>query len=295
MSLCGRQKPRSDLSQVRRAKVDLINKVAAHLKEKDITNATERECATFAFARNSKTLAAFDRYERRLLARRNRALRKLASSRATQERLRAAAERSQAAQQVGPPLTKQHVRDDLFAQNVMPLRLGDFVKSVVKSGFKSARGSVQHPIGNISIFITIGNNTGRLILHFNANDEAVVQEFAMVRKSVQVGGGSWLIQCPETKKLVRYLFLAGDQRRFRSHHALRLTYRSNSISAEDRPWVRCFKLMYRIGATDFFDLPPRPKHMHPRTYRRICNRLNEAVKFLRRSLVRDQLLFRDSR
>jgi hypothetical protein len=95
--------------------------------------------------------------------------------------------------------------------------------------------------------------------------------------------------------MVRSLYVARDQQRFRSHHALRLTYRSKGVSAEDRRWERCTKLMERIGATDFLDLPSRPKFMRRRTYQQVCDAINEIARATRRALMRDQMLFRDSK
>jgi hypothetical protein len=66
-----------EILRVRRAKVDLINGTAKHLKGEDLQSMPEGERATLAFTLKSKTLSAFDRYERRALSRRNRALRGL--------------------------------------------------------------------------------------------------------------------------------------------------------------------------------------------------------------------------
>jgi len=52
-----------DLLRVQRAKVDLVNGAAKHLERADVS-LPEGERAALAFMRKSKTLAAFDRYER---------------------------------------------------------------------------------------------------------------------------------------------------------------------------------------------------------------------------------------
>jgi hypothetical protein len=95
--------------------------------------------------------------------------------------------------------------------------------------------------------------------------------------------------------MVRSLYVARDQQHFRSHHALRLTYRSKGVSAEHRRWERCAKPMERIGATDFLHLPSRPKFMRRRTYQQVCDGINEIARAMRRALARDELLFRDSK
>src|SRR6266545_3655258 len=62
-----------EILRVRRAKVDLVNRAADHLRDEDARSLPPEERATLAFAQNAKTLAAFDRYERRARSRRNRA------------------------------------------------------------------------------------------------------------------------------------------------------------------------------------------------------------------------------
>ena len=281
-----------DMSRLQQAKVHLVNKAAAHVQEEQtFVEVTEQECVTVAFLRNSKTLAAFNRYESRLFARRNRALRKLAKSRAVQERLCAAEERSRTAEQVGPPRQKQHRRADLFMQDVLSLHLRDIMKMVKPGkGIAILKASLPHRIAIIQIIAKVGSDTGCISLHFDANGEAVVQKFTIVRRSTQVAGGTWLIECPETKKMVRSLYLAPGQQCFRSHHALSLTYRSKSMNAWERCLHRCEKLMTQIGATDFLDSPPRPKYMRRRTYQQICERMNEEASIMARSFVRNQLL-----
>jgi hypothetical protein len=107
----------------------------------------------------------------------------------------------------------------------------------IKPGTRSTHGttwlkaSLQHSITDIEIFVDVESNNGCISLHFEANGKTVVQRFAIARRSTQVGGGAWFFQCPETKKMVRSLYLAADQQRFRSHHALGLTYRSKGVSA----------------------------------------------------------------
>jgi hypothetical protein len=61
-----------EILRVRRAKVDLVNRAANHLRDEDARALPPCERATMGFAQKSKTLVAFDRYERRALSRRNR-------------------------------------------------------------------------------------------------------------------------------------------------------------------------------------------------------------------------------
>jgi hypothetical protein len=87
-----------EILRVRRAKVDLVNRAANHLRDEDARALPPCERATMGFAQKSKTLVAFDRYERRALSRRNQALRRLR----TLQRLEAIS-RKKSADAVGPP------------------------------------------------------------------------------------------------------------------------------------------------------------------------------------------------
>src|SRR5262249_29228347 len=112
-----------DLFRMQRAKVDLINGIAKHLKYTD-ASLGEGDHLALAFMRKSKMLAAFDRYERRAASRRNRLLRKL---RMLQElhRRRAAVER------VGPPRPREHLREMPFVEDVVRLEIHRAVKSAI--------------------------------------------------------------------------------------------------------------------------------------------------------------------
>jgi hypothetical protein len=265
-----------DMCQLKLKRVDLINTAAARLPQTDLAGAaTDRERVIEAFNRNSKTLAAFDRYERRLFAKRNRSLRRLDRLQAAEERSLAAERREWFAEEVGPRLPKERGRRSPFVEPVAELRLSDLMKTVSK-GFKGWCWLLQHPsISAASAFVSIKSNAGKLKLRFNARGESVVQNFTIARRLTRVGGGNWLIECPETKKMVRSIYLASDQQRFRSKHALGLTYTVNTGVAW-RHEARLEKLMDRIGASDPLALPARPKYMRRRTYSQLCQAIRDA-------------------
>lgn len=67
-----------ELLRVRQTKVGLINGAVRRLgRDEDVQLLEQGERTSLAFAQIAKVIAALDRYERRALARRNRALRKL--------------------------------------------------------------------------------------------------------------------------------------------------------------------------------------------------------------------------
>jgi len=70
-------------------------------------------------------------------------------------------------------------------------------------------------------------------------------------------------------------FLRPGKRRFRSRHALELTYDSSRRTAPYRHAARCEKLMERIGATYSDMYPPRPKYMRRLTHLRILAEMTQ--------------------
>jgi hypothetical protein len=105
-----------ELLRVRRTKVEIVNHAAKRLRNED--GLPEGDRIVLAFARKAKTLTAFDRYERRALSRRNRALRNL---RRLQQK------RARPIEQVGPPRPKP-ARPYPFDQRVLRLRLSEVIR-----------------------------------------------------------------------------------------------------------------------------------------------------------------------
>jgi hypothetical protein len=210
-----------DLDRVRRAKVDLVNQATRFSRDKDCPVG---ERVALAFATHAKTLAAFDRYERRALSRRRRAMRILSQlgKARLQERL---AERNR----VGPPRPKQPPknRNELFTWRTLALDLNSLLKPLARSG------SGSYPLSTS----TWKNNNGEFAqIQFRArltDDEVVItakghvegnefgQEIAASRRRTKVGGVVWSSRCPETGKNVWLLYYCIPRgQRFRSRHAL---------------------------------------------------------------------------
>jgi len=283
-----------EILRVRRANVDLVNRAADHLRDEDARSLPPGERATLAFAQKAKTLAAFDRYERRARSRRNRALRELRLL----QRLEAAGRKKQA-EQVGPPRPRARTRRNPFDQVVLRLGLSDLMP---RSQFKPNTthdlpqlqwGPRESPVMTVHASIDLGPDGDRGHLHLRIYDgsfhvrryeECVTQAFIIARMPSPVGGFKWFIQCPDTHKMVRDLCLTrGGQGYFRSRHALNLTYRSKSVPAWEHHCERCQKLMDRLGADDFQNLPPRPKYMRRRTYDPLRSEIEEAVLLMLRA------------
>jgi hypothetical protein len=270
-----------DLLRVQQAKVGLINGMAKQLGRAD-ASLSEDERLALAFMQKSKTLTAFDRYERRATSRRNCALRKL---RALEDLHR----RQDSKEQVGPPRPRERFKGSLFVENVRRLEIHRLVKAAIEIGRKLpcndgsstfrigwGWGPPEKPDASISVAVNVSGNSGLLILSFTANGQHIAQEFMLSRVLTRVGGGKWLVWCKEYDKSVQDLYFDPGQRCFRSRHALRLHYRSKSMPVWERHWERCEKLMDRLGATYYRDPPPRPKYMRRATYRRLRREMENA-------------------
>jgi hypothetical protein len=209
----------------------------------------------------AKTLAAFDRYERRATSSRNRLLRKLRA-------LQALHRRQESVELIGPPRPRQPSKGSPFVEDVWRLEIDRVVKAAIQTGAKlpSQGGSLKSHVyvrwgpaersHTCVCGVGLWADHGSLVL---TNGQLGVQSFTLARVLTRVGGGKWLVKCPESGKMVQELYLNVDQQRFRSRHALKLRYRSKAMPAWERHWERCQKLMDRIGATHYRDLPPRPE------------------------------------
>jgi hypothetical protein len=91
--------PQAEIERVREAKVNMVNRAYAHLRDEGGRLLSAGERAALAFAGKTEILMACERYERRAISRRNRALRALAK---LQRELR----RKEGIEFVGPPRPK---------------------------------------------------------------------------------------------------------------------------------------------------------------------------------------------
>jgi hypothetical protein len=282
-----------DLLRVQRAKVDLVNGAAKHLERVD-ASLPEGERAALAFMGKTETLAAFDRYERRATASRNRLLRKL---RALQD----FNDRQESIELVGPRRPKQQLTTLPFVENVWKLDIHRVVKTATEIGVKLQPQNrswafridwgwpQEKPTVRICMRVELSGDRGLLMI-FDMNRQQIAQSWSLARVLTPVGGGKWLAQCPESGKMVQDLYLDPAQQRFRSRHALKLRYRSKAMLPWERHWKRCQKLMHRIGATHsdilLDSLPPRPKYMGRTAYWRLCHEIRTEASSMYRAQLR---------
>ena len=236
----------AEIERVRQTKVTLVNRAYAHLREGGrLLPAGER--AALAFAGKTEILMACERYERRAISRRNRAMQALAK---LQRELR----REEAIEVVGPP------RPKLPRTRHIPFREQDVLRLEVEQILRlsppmdrvnfSCTCEWQPHKSMVGVHVTTEGDRGVLDLCFQVNGKPIAQTFELAGSVMRVGGVRWTVKCPESGKMVRdlYLVLRPNHTRFRSRHALGLSYRSSYLTPKKRYGERARRLMDRLGA-----------------------------------------------
>ena len=265
----------AEIERVRQTKVNLVNRASAQLREEGAGLLSAGERAALAFAGKTEILMACERYERRAISRRNRALHALAK---LQRELR----REEAIEVVGPPRPKSSLtRHNPFRENVLRLEVEKLMGSAPRGRVNFSSTCEWHFIKNmygepgkstVGVYVTADDHHGFLHLRFEVNGEPIAQTFELAGKAMRVGGVRWTVKCPESGKMVRDLYL--HDRHFRSRHALGLSYCSNW--PKKRHWEHARKLMNRLGAFEWGEPPLRPKNMQRRTFARLEDELWDA-------------------
>ncbi len=271
----------AEIERVRQTKVTLVNRAYAHLRDEGGRLLSAGERAALAFAGKTEILMACERYERRAIWRRNRALQALAK---LQRELR----REEAIELVGPPRPKSSVTRHIpFREDVLRLEVEKVMGASPRLGRVNFSCAYEWQPGKslygrqpgksmVGVHVTTDGDHGFLHLDFQVNGEPIAQTFALAGTAMRVGGVRWTVKCPETGKMVRdlYLFLRPNHTHFRSRHALGLSYCSNW--RKKRHWERAKRLMDRLGATEWREPPIRPKNMQRRTFKRLVDELWDA-------------------
>jgi hypothetical protein len=232
------------------------------------------ERAALAFAGKTEILMACERYERRAISRRNRAMQALAK---LQRELR----RKEAIEVVGPP------RPKLPRTRHIPFREQDVLRLEVEQILRSSPPMERMNLSctcewqphkrMVGAHVTTEGDRGFLDLCFQVNGKPIAQTFELAGSVMRVGGVRWTVKCPESGKMVRdlYLVLRPNHTRFRSRHALGLSYRTSYLKPKERYGERAWRLMDRLGA-QWGEPPIRPKYMQRRTFRRLKDELCDA-------------------
>ena len=261
----------SEIERVRQAKVSMVKRAYAHLRDEGGRLLSAGERAALAFAGKTEILMACERYERRAISRRNRALQALAK---LQRELR----RKEAIEFVGPPRPKLPRTIPFREEDVLRLEVEQVMRSSPPMGRVNFSCSCEWQPHKrmVGVHVTTDGDRGFLDLRFQVNGKPIAQTFALAGSVMRVGGVRWTVKCPESGKMVRdlYLVLRPNHTHFRSRHALGLSYCSNW--PKKRHWERAKKLMDRLGATEWGEPPIRPKNMQRRTFARLVDALWDA-------------------
>src|SRR5262245_36645845 len=264
----------AEIERVRQTKVTLVNRAYAHLRDEAGRLLSAGERAALAFAGKTEILMACERYERRAISRRNRAMQALAK---LQRELR----RKEAIEVVGPPRPKlprtRHI--PFREQDILRLEVEQILRSSPPMERMNFSGTCewQPPKRMVGVHVTTEGDRGFLDLCFQVNGKPIDQTFELAGSVMRVGGVRWTVKCPESGKMVRdlYLVLRPNHARFRSRHALGLSYRTSYLKPHERYQERAWRFMDRLGA-QWGEPPIRPKYMQRRTCRRLRDELWDA-------------------
>ena len=203
----------AEIERVRQTKVNLVNRASAQLREEGAGLLSAGERAALAFAGKTEILMACERYERRAISRRNRALHALAK---LQRELR----REEAIEVVGPPRPKSSLtRHNPFRENVLRLQVEKLMGSAPRGRVNFSCTCEWHFVksmygepgkSTVGVYVTADDHHGFLHLRFEVNGEPIAQTFELAGKAMRVGGVRWTVKCPESGKMVRDLYFVID-------------------------------------------------------------------------------------
>jgi hypothetical protein len=106
------------------------------------------------------------------------------------------------------------------------------------------------------------------------------QRITLSASPCHYGGRKWFFLCPVMNRRASVLWLPRGAQHFASRHAWpgQVAYRSQFMTALDRAYLGMERIKRRlIGDLDpqEWDLPPKPKWMRWKTYRRFVERIEE--------------------
>ena len=217
----------TEILRVRQAKVDLLNREAQRLNIADANLRTPDDIMATAFAAKLEDLSVLERYERRTLSKRNRALRAVTAARRANDAR----------------------RRDVFLEPVERLNVTAVVEAALVHSphprYSELAGWSGETYGaaldlrsagllRADAFVQCQDAAaGGMRVHMTyEGNESVVQDFAIAKRSAGVGGGQWIAICPTTGQPVANLYMRTGARGVKSRFALNLHYRSKRRGAD---------------------------------------------------------------
>lgn len=115
------------------------------------------------------------------------------------------------------------------------------------------------------------------------------QRISLIARSCHFGGLQWYFICPVTGRRASVLWKPPGATRFCSRHAWgrQVAYTSQCLGTVDRAWRTKSKIKNRLIGDldpDDWDLPPKPKWMRWKTYRRYEERFDRQEDLLDREI-----------
>jgi hypothetical protein len=129
--------------------------------------------------------------------------------------------------------------------------------------------------GSISARVQIDECKATLVLSYVLNGASITQFIRLDTSPCRFGGVRWFAFCPETGRRVGHLYIGG--RGALSRHAYGLAFNSQREGEVDRMFRRRDKLFDRLKSSNP-EMPPRPKGMHGKTYKRLLEGLWKEEK-----------------
>lgn len=174
--------------------------------------------------------------------------------------------------QYGKPLAEEALRIDLpwmLRQGLA--RPGQSITGTLRW---TCRGE---PSGNVSYTCDMRDpDDATLELRFKVTRRSsgtakdYVQRIRLSHTEPHFGGKRWWMHCPHTGERVAKLYVPDGGDIFASRRAWRIGYRSQRVSARDKPFEALNRLQRRLGCPEGWEMPiRRPKGMHRRTYARL--------------------------
>ena len=111
------------------------------------------------------------------------------------------------------------------------------------------------------------------------------QTITLASRPRHFGGAQWYFVCPETGRLASVLWRPPGANKFCSRQTWKrqVAYTSQCVGPTDRAWRGKARIKARLIANldpEEWDLPPKPKGMRWRTYRRYEARFDRYEEFL---------------
>ena len=193
-----------EIERVRQTKITLVNRASAQLRDEGAAALSIGERVALALAGKAKILMTCERYERRAISKRKRALHALAK---IQREFR----RAMAMELVGPPRPKSQLnRHYPFHENVLRLQVSKITgsslglnlnRSSTYEWWKEDWDGLPSPDSrsSVAVYVNTVGDRGFLKLTLQVEGEPIEQKFELFCREMGVGV-RWAVKCPDDRE-----------------------------------------------------------------------------------------------